>query len=248
MSLRVSILRLDLARVILILTYLIGGGSLLIWLIFLFWGSLNLVVLDIGEISRLGFNVTLCFAFFIQHSGMIRKSYRQWLGRFIRADYHSALFTIFSGIFLLLLVIFWQRSSLILMAPRGILRWIFHAIFILAFVGFNWGTRAFGSCDMFGINPILRLLRGTNPPPSMPLTIRGPYRRVRHPLYFFCLLMIWSCPNLSADRLLYNILWTGWIIVGTVLEERDLVAAFGDEYRAYQKNVPMLIPKSIRSV
>jgi len=244
----VSILRLDLAHVILILTYLIGGGSLLVWLIFLFWGSLNLVVLDIGEISSLGFNVTLCFAFFIQHSGMIRKSYRQWLGRFIRADYHGALFTIFSGIFLLVLVIFWQKSSLILMAPRGILRWLFHAVFILAFVGFNWGTRAFGSFDMFGFNPILHLLRGTDPPTSMPLTIRGPYRWVRHPLYFFCLLMIWSCPNLSADRLLYNILWTGWIIVATVLEERDLVAAFGDEYRTYQKNVPMLIPKSIRSV
>jgi protein-S-isoprenylcysteine O-methyltransferase Ste14 len=76
----------------------------------------------------------------------------------------------------------------------------------------------------------------------MPFTVRGPYRWVRHPLYFFCLLMIWSCPDLSLDRLLHNVLWTAWIVVGSVLEERDLVASFGEEYSNYKREVPMLIP------
>jgi protein-S-isoprenylcysteine O-methyltransferase Ste14 len=30
--------------------------------------------------------------------------------------------------------------------------------------------------------------------------------------------------------------------MGTLMEERDLIAAFGDEYRNYQRKVPMLIP------
>jgi protein-S-isoprenylcysteine O-methyltransferase Ste14 len=37
-------------------------------------------------------------------------------------------------------------------------------------------------------------------------------------------------------------LWSGWMLVGTLLEERDLVADFGDAYRRYQRQVPMLVP------
>ena len=54
--------------------------------------------------------------------------------------------------------------------------------------------------------------------------------------------MIWSYPHLTADRALFNVLWTLWIFTGSVLEERDLVAEFGDRYRDYQNKVPMLIP------
>lgn len=63
-----------------------------------------------------------------------------------------------------------------------------------------------------------------------------------HTLYFFSLLLIWSCPDLNVDRFIFNLLWTLWIIFGTVLEEKDLVSDFGDDYRRYQKSIPMLIP------
>jgi methanethiol S-methyltransferase len=46
----------------------------------------------------------------------------------------------------------------------------------------------------------------------------------------------------TADRLLFNVLWTGWIWIGAILEERDLVREFGDVYQRYQKAVPMLVP------
>ena len=76
----------------------------------------------------------------------------------------------------------------------------------------------------------------------MPLAVRGAYRWVRHPLYTSALLLIWSQPDLTYDRILFNVTWTLWMIVGTVLEERDLLANFGDAYAAYKRNVPMLIP------
>ena len=46
----------------------------------------------------------------------------------------------------------------------------------------------------------------------------------------------------TADRILFNVIWTAWVCVGTVLEERDLVEVFGDSYREYQRRVPMLLP------
>ena len=54
--------------------------------------------------------------------------------------------------------------------------------------------------------------------------------------------MIWSFPDLTADRLLFNVLWSTWIVVGTLLEERDLAVTLGQQYKEYQSRVPMLIP------
>jgi len=214
-------------------------------MVFLFHGSLNLVNLGLGEIAGLGLNAFLSLAFFIQHSVMLRRSFRRRLTKFISAEYHGALFTIASGVVLLILVVFWQKSAHVLATPQGIIRWLMRAVFILTIPGFYWGFRALDSFDGFGVSPILNNLRGKEQPP-MPFIVRGPYRWVRHPLYFFCLLLIWSCPHLSLDRLMYNVLWSTWILVGCVLEERDLVVDFGEPYRNYQRKVPMLIPWRIR--
>ena len=35
---------------------------------------------------------------------------------------------------------------------------------------------------------------------------------------------------------------TGYILIAVRIEERDLTAAFGDEYRQYRRDVPMLVP------
>lgn len=59
--------------------------------------------------------------------------------------------------------------------------------------------------------------------------------------------MIWSYPDLTLDRLLLNVSFTVWVIAATRLEERKLVATFGEEYRNYQRKVPMLIPWPLAS-
>ena len=56
------------------------------------------------------------------------------------------------------------------------------------------------------------------------------------------ILLIWSCPDLTRDRLLFNLLWTVWIVIASYFEEHDLIVEFGDAYREYQKRVPMLVP------
>jgi protein-S-isoprenylcysteine O-methyltransferase Ste14 len=229
-----------------ILSYFFGVVSLLVWLIFLFFGSINLIDFKMDEITRFLFNTGLCLVFFIQHSSMTRKSFHRWLAKHMRNEYYAALYSISSGITLLVLVLFWQESIYTLAAPQGIVRWLLRAAFFLAIAGFYWGTRAIGSFDVFGVKSLLNHLRGLGPPQPTTFMVRGPYRWVRHPFYSLSLLMIWSFPDLTADRLLFNVLWTVWVIVGTILEERDLVASFGDAYLEYQRQVPMLIPSSIR--
>ena len=229
------------AYLILALTSLVGAVSLLLLMVFLLAGSLDLVDLGLGEAGRLAWDTLLCFAFFIQHSGMIRRSFRRRLDRFIPSHYQEAFYTVASGIVLLVLLIFWQQSAYTLINLQGSLHWLVRGISFLAIAGFAWSLAALGSFDAFGLNPILAQMRSKQESP-MPFVIRGPYRWIRHPLYFFMLVLIWSCPRFSADRLLFNTLWTAWVVVGTVLEERDLVADFGEAYSNYQDEVPMLIP------
>ncbi|MBA4367915.1 MAG: hypothetical protein C0403_09790 [Desulfobacterium sp.] len=95
------------------------------------------------------------------------------------------------------------------------------------------------------MNSILNHVRDIKPAPRN-FVVRGPYRWVRHPLYFCSLLMIWSCPYTSMDRLLFNMLFTIWIVIGMRMEERDLLDVFGKAYQEYREKVPILIPTKIR--
>jgi methanethiol S-methyltransferase len=226
-------------------TVFLGGVSLLLTTMFVFYGSLGLVKLRLEESVTLALDASLSFAFFFQHSFMIRNAYQRWSAGLIGEKYFGASYTIASSIVLIVLVVFWQTSSYTTYSADGALRLVFRATFMLSIVGLMWGIVSLGSFDSFGVGPIRK---GTRPPTITQDVLKtcGPYRWVRHPLYLCSITMIWSCPDLTADRVLFNLLWTGWIVLGTMLEERDLVARFGHDYRIYQARVPMLIPTSIR--
>ena len=222
--------------------FLIGGGSVLLFALFLLFGCLNLVHLASDEPSTLIIDTALCLLFFIQHSVMIRRSFRRRFSRIVKEKYQGAVYSVVSGIALIALVVLWQGSGMVLLSPDGPIRWLWHSLYLVAIAGFIWGTRSLGSFDPLGTGAIKK---GPNDNRSgnNQLAVDGAYRWMRHPLYTFVIVMIWSLPHLTADRLLLNILFTVWIVVGTRLEEKDLVAEFGPAYREYQQRVPMLIPK-----
>jgi protein-S-isoprenylcysteine O-methyltransferase Ste14 len=72
----------------------------------------------------------------------------------------------------------------------------------------------------------------------------GAYTICRHPLYTAWLVAAWglliSKPFLLT--LFYNFLVTGFVFYAARQEERQMLALFGDKYRAYQKQVPFLLP------
>ena len=70
----------------------------------------------------------------------------------------------------------------------------------------------------------------------------GLYSWVRHPLYTGGLLLIWLVPTMSLNLLIVFILLTIYLVLGAKLEEKRLLEEFGDEYRAYQARVPMMLP------
>ena len=226
--------------------YILGGGGMLAWLAFLLLGPLVPLDVELGIAGRLMLDTLLCLLFFIQHSIMVRRGFRLWLTRIVRADFHGALYAAASGLFLLLLAGLWQPVGSALWTPPSSIRWAMILLFLAAGAGAWWGSKSLGDFDALGVKPALRAFGSQKPFTATPFTVRGPYRWVRHPLYLFSLVIIWSCPIFTVDRLLHNGLWTIWIVVGATLEERDLVDCFGQAYRSYQKTVPMLLPTSLK--
>ena len=230
---------------LLVLAYVVGCASLGLFGLFLWAGPHPIADLKLALPIALAFDALLSTGFFLQHSGMIRRSIRARFAAVIPDCYYSVVYAIASGVVLLLLAVLWQPSRLGVLSLDAPLRWLVRGAFLAAMAGMVWGFGSLRFFDPLGSAPLLAHLRGT-PMPATPLTIRGPYRWVRHPIYAFFLLMVWASPDVTADRLLFNVLWTIWMVVGTRLEERDLAGEFGEPYKKYQRSVPMLVPSSLR--
>jgi protein-S-isoprenylcysteine O-methyltransferase Ste14 len=220
---------------------LIGSFSLLLFGLFLLGESFTIVDLGYRQPGILAWDALLCLLFFVQHSLMIRKPFRHRLTTVAPRHLQGALYTLVSGVVLIILMLLWQHSHQALISLQGISRWLVYGIFFACLVAMVWSLRALQSVDLLGIQQFKDHNHAAQGQPAS-LTIQGPYRWVRHPLYFLVLVMIWCCPDVTTDRLLFNVLFTAWIIIGTFLEERDLSAEFGEAYADYQRKVPMLIP------
>lgn len=65
----------------------------------------------------------------------------------------------------------------------------------------------------------------------------------RHPWYLAALMLIWSWQkDIHLARFWVNCVLSGYLIVGTLLEERKLRLELGQSYRDYSEEVSMLLP------
>ena len=207
---------------------------------------------DVGPQSplweALAVNLALLALFAVQHSVMARRSFKRWWTQYVPWTVERSTFVLAATLALALLLWQWRPIPAPIVwtvtDPIGVK--VLWAIFGLGWVVLFVSTFLINHFELFGLQQALGAFTGQ---PWKPQEFRTPlfYRYVRHPIYVGFLLGFWAAPVMTAGHLLFAIATTGYILIGIWFEERDLIAQFGDRYRAYRQQVGMLIP-SLRSL
>jgi protein-S-isoprenylcysteine O-methyltransferase Ste14 len=122
--------------------------------------------------------------------------------------------------------------------------WVTLAFFVqfLALLFLLAGLVQTGVFGFLGIDQLI----DRNPGADSEFQIGGLYAWVRHPLYTAGLVFIWLTPIMTTSTLVLFLGLSLYIYIGSIFEERRLIAEFGQAYRDYQRMVPRLVPRPWR--
>lgn len=117
--------------------------------------------------------------------------------------------------------------------------WAAWGAFAVAVIGFGISMRWYDGLDFIGLRQWANRHEQTDRCDSFVLSPL--HRYVRHPWYSLGLLYLWT-RDLNAGWLVATAIITLYLVIGSRLEERKLVEAFGEPYMRYLKRVPGLVP------
>jgi len=187
-------------------------------------------------------NMLLMSLFAVQHSVMARKQFKNWWTQYVPKSVERSTYVLFASLALVLL--FWQWRPIPTVVWQVADPQVSMAIIGLSLLG--WfivltSTFLINHFELFGLHQVANNLAG-HPMPAPRFRTPLYYKFVRHPIYLGFIIAFWSAATMSIGHLLFAAVTTAYIFVGILLEERDLVEMFGDDYRRYKQRVSMVLP------
>lgn len=213
-----------------------------------FVGNLPMVpvTVDRGPPSPAGAAIAIDLAlialFAVQHSVMARQGFkREWL-RFVPAPAERSVYVLAASAALIILFTWWRPiPGTVWNVDNALLANLMWALFALGWLIVLLSTFLINHFELFGLQQAWFNLQGREagrPQMRKPML----YKLVRHPLYLGFFIAFWSTPVMSYGHLLLAGGMSVFMLVAIRLEERDLVAQFGQDYEEYRGRVGMLIP------
>jgi protein-S-isoprenylcysteine O-methyltransferase Ste14 len=193
-------------------------------------------------IPSLAIDALLLGVFAVQHSVMARPAFKAAWTKIVPPVIERSTYVLIASLLLALLCWQWRpMPSVIWAAPAGAISTAIMAVSLAGWLIVLSSTFLINHFDLFGLRQVWAYASGKEIPPAGFVTPLF-YRVVRHPLYLGFIIAFWAAPTMTLGRLVFAVATTGYILIGIHLEERDMVAVFGDTYRAYQKRVSMILP------
>jgi protein-S-isoprenylcysteine O-methyltransferase Ste14 len=174
----------------------------------------------------------------------VKDAFQGRLGERVYHGFYRLIYTIIA------VVTFLPIAGLVILREGDVvwsipLEWepVLFVVQMIGIVGFLVSVFQIDGMRFLGLRQAWAYFNGEPLPlPAEPLSTKGVYAIVRHPLYLFSLLVIWPVQTMTEAYLGFAIGATLYFIVGSYYEERRMVEVFGDQYQAYRERVPWLIP------
>jgi protein-S-isoprenylcysteine O-methyltransferase Ste14 len=188
-------------------------------------------------------NLSLILMFGLQHSIMARPWFKRLWTRLVPQPIERSTYVLLTCVVTFLLMWQWQGIDTVVWdVQQPVLRGILWGLFATGWLLVPTVSLMIDHFDLFGTRQVWLYLRG-RPYTSLPFRTPLLYNRVRHPLYVGWTLAFWATPTMTLGHALFAGTLTLYMAVAALFEERDLVGHYGDRYSAYQRRVPMFIPR-----
>ena len=183
-------------------------------------------------------NVLLFSAFALHHSVLARSGAKRAMHQVAPPELERSLYTWVASLLFLAVCTWWLAVPGVLYQLTGPWRVVGFAGQLAGLVLTIRASHALDVLDLAGVRPVLTRAGSHHAVrQSPPLTTRGLYGFVRHPLYFAWALFVFSAPTMTSTRASFAIISTAYLIIAIPWEERGLIATFGQEYQASRRRV-----------
>jgi len=188
-------------------------------------------------------NLALLSLFALQHSVMARPAFKRIWTKVIPKAAERSTYVLMTCIALILTFTLWQPlPTLIWDVSTSIVGTALTAMFWVGWLTVLASTFMIDHFDLFGLKQIYANLRARHASQAGFIKV-GLYRLVRHPIMTGFLIAFWAAPVMTVGHLLFAVVTTVYIVIAVLhLEEKDLIAEMGDDYLAYQRDVPAFVP------